>query len=161
MKHLHLATGICPWTNIPATLHIFISLHFYCSLCTDPPTTAHIHQKINKLTFVYHTTANYVPIHKYALQMPNKCHTSKLLDEHQWGKCTNIHAIYGLTGKNHGPGVLLTGTNANDATDATTMMMMMQPDYISWVCHRPSQPKSVEFRDRNDTVWYTFLNTLT
>ena len=34
--HAFHVTCICPWTNVPVTLHIYVPLHFYCSPHIDP-----------------------------------------------------------------------------------------------------------------------------
>ena len=34
--HIFNIVGTCPWTNMPATLHIYVSLHVHCSLYIDP-----------------------------------------------------------------------------------------------------------------------------
>ena len=41
--HTFHITGICPWTNMPATLYIYVPLHFKCSLKYRPHITAYIH----------------------------------------------------------------------------------------------------------------------
>ena len=95
LVYINHITDINPWTNIPATLHIHVPLHFYCRLYIQTYITAHIHQKsINCI--IYYIIANYVPpptmllkCHKYSI-----CPNYKLLNVHLWGKYINRYAIY-------------------------------------------------------------------
>ena len=43
--HIFHITGIYPWTNMPATMHIYVPLHIYCNLYTDPTLLLHISVK--------------------------------------------------------------------------------------------------------------------
>ena len=62
-------TSICPWTNMPSTLHKYGPLHFYYSLHIQP-TMLHISIENQYMaTFLYHTTAKYVTL----IYMPLKC----------------------------------------------------------------------------------------
>ena len=47
-SHKFYIIGICPWTNMPATLHIDAPLHFYNSLHIDP-TLPHISMNNKKM----------------------------------------------------------------------------------------------------------------
>ena len=85
--HIFQITGICPWTNMPATLHVFVLLQFYCSLYTG---------NNNLLYYCKICSSN-----KYAIQMSNKGHMPKLLNVHQWEKHASIYATYLFTGNNH------------------------------------------------------------
>ena len=49
------------------------------------------------LSFYCHIYAN----NKYATQMPNLCHMTKLLSVHQWEMYVNIYVLYELTGISH------------------------------------------------------------
>ena len=62
-----------------------------------PCISVHIHQKSINATFIYHTTAKYVP----ETNMPHKCHMTKLLHKHQWMEYANTCPTYELTGINH------------------------------------------------------------
>ena len=59
---------------MPATLYIYVPLHFYCSLYIDPKS---IYTKCKKktiktnVTLIYHAIAIYMP----ATNIPLKCHT--------------------------------------------------------------------------------------
>ena len=47
---------ICPWTNMPTTMHIHVPQHFYCSLHIDPIL---LHKSIRKqytAPLIYHNT---------------------------------------------------------------------------------------------------------
>ena len=58
--HIFHITSICPCKNMPATLHIYVTLYFYCNLhryllyCTHPSTLE------RQQHFIYHTIAKYV-----------------------------------------------------------------------------------------------------
>ena len=65
-------TDICPRTNTPDILHIYVPLHCYCSLHIDP-TLLHISVKKKKkqiVTLIYHATATCAN-NKDPLQMPH------------------------------------------------------------------------------------------
>ena len=49
--HIFHITGICPWKNMPATLHTCVPLHFCCSLHIDP-TFLYTSIKINTLQHI-------------------------------------------------------------------------------------------------------------
>ena len=71
--------GICPWTNMPPKLHIYIALHYHCSLHIDH-TLLHIQvQKTTNynsyLVCYIHTCGN----NKYAPVMPKICHICQSL----------------------------------------------------------------------------------
>ena len=48
--------GICPWKNMPATLHIYVPLYYYCSLHIDFQV-----QVKKTATFNYHSITIYMP----------------------------------------------------------------------------------------------------
>ena len=50
--HAFYITSICPWTNMPATLHMYALLHFHYSLNIDP-TLLHKSIKINRLLHLF------------------------------------------------------------------------------------------------------------
>ena len=130
--HTFHITGICFWTYKCATLYIYISLHFSCSLPVNP-TLMHISIK-NQYTamFIYHTTAKSVPV----TYVPLKCHMAKLLDVHQWGKYAKIQAL------TMWPGTLY--IDIDDDTDA--LWWLPQSDYTYWVGHFA---KSIKNKNRS------------
>ena len=78
--------GICPWPNMPTTLHIYVPLHFLCTLFIDPTL---LHQSVKKqqtATFIYQPTVIYVP----ATNMTPYCHT--------YASCT--HYLMYINGRN-------------------------------------------------------------
>ena len=74
--HTFHIIGICPWTNMPAPLHINVPLHYYCHLQISHIST----QKTS--TSLYHVIVMYVP----TTNMHLKCHIwhiPKFLNVHQ------------------------------------------------------------------------------
>ena len=59
--HTFHIIGICPWTNLPVTLHIYVPHHYYCGLHRDPTlyTSQKIKQQSTKGT--PHIIVKYVP----------------------------------------------------------------------------------------------------
>ena len=57
---------ICPWKNMAATLDIYVTLPYYCSLNTD---TKLLHIQV-KMQLIYHAIAIYMP-HQICHQMPH------------------------------------------------------------------------------------------
>ena len=55
---------------MPVTLHIYVPLHFYCDLHTDPKLLHISIQNQSTVIFIYHIIAQYVPV----VNMPLKCH---------------------------------------------------------------------------------------
>ena len=78
---------------MPATLHVHVPLHCYCSPHTDP-TLLHTSIKQQETgTFIYHATA--ICINKKNIhQMPHMSHVkiTQCLGTIQWGKYANIYA---------------------------------------------------------------------
>ena len=72
--HTSHITDICPWTNRPATLHIYVPLHFFCSLHIDP-ILMHASIKCQQTTtFICNTTPKYVPV----TNVPLKCYICQM-----------------------------------------------------------------------------------
>ena len=68
--------------------HIYVPLHFYCSLHVD---LAFLHTSFKNqqtATFIYYSTAEYVP----ATNIPLKCHIPILLEVHLLGTYANLYA---------------------------------------------------------------------
>ena len=68
--YIHFILLAYPSTNMPATSHMYVPLHKYCSLHVDPTLLYTLVKNINKLTFIYHNMAMYV----LATNMHLKCH---------------------------------------------------------------------------------------
>ena len=69
--HTFHIIGICPWTDMPATQHINVTLHCYCSLHIDSLVLHMSVEKQQTATFSYQAITIHVP----AINMPLKCHT--------------------------------------------------------------------------------------
>ena len=85
--HTPHITGICPWTNMPATLHICVPLHFYCRLKINP-TFLYISIKINKLQHI---------LTKLLQNVCQNKHAPWLWDVHLWGSYANMYAMLKVT----------------------------------------------------------------
>ena len=67
-RHTFYIIGICPWTNMPPTSHIYVPLHYYCGLHIDLTL---LHRTCEKTSvFIYHAIA----ISVLATNMALKCH---------------------------------------------------------------------------------------
>ena len=67
--HTFHINGICPWTNMLATLHIYILLHVYCTTHTDLALLhISVKNKIHKIYLQFTMLLSYVP----ATHMPLK-----------------------------------------------------------------------------------------
>ena len=127
--HTFHITDICPWRNIPKTLHIHILLPFSCILYRTH-ITAHNHQK-SIMHNIY--LPCYLKVHatnKYAPQMPKICHIPKLLDmhlycSHQWGS------------QNCCPQMIMMPANDKD----NIMTMIPHSDSTDWVGHLAKSAK--------------------
>ena len=98
--HTFDITYICPWTNMPITLHIYVPLNFYCSLHMDH-SLLHTPIEINKLK------------HLFIILLQNMCQQPmSLLECHMYAiyqyylMCINgesmlIYATYELTDISH------------------------------------------------------------
>ena len=67
--HIFHIIGMCPWTNTPATLHIYVAMHCYCCLlmkCTPQCISAKSKQLQHLFTILYPYT--------WATNMSFKCH---------------------------------------------------------------------------------------
>ena len=106
--------GICPWTNMPTILHMYIPLYCYLSLHVDP-TSSHTSQKNSKLQLLLY--AIYLP--------PVQITWFALMGGMQ------IHMPYMNTGISH---VTYTQT-------VPTPTIMPQSLCIIWVCHWPNKSK--------------------
>ena len=138
--HIFHITGICPWTNMSATLHIYVSPYYYSSLYRDPNS---LYISINKtVTFIYYTTENYVP----ATNMPHKSHINGTCPNYllciNGGVCqyvchigTHQHQPY----KHDCCAQKPMWTMALTPTLTTTVVI--HPNYISWTGHWPNQQK--------------------
>ena len=73
---------------MPATLHIYVPLHFYYSLDMDPKLL-HTSIKINKFQYLLTVLLQNMCLQKYASQRPYVSHMPKLLKVHQWEKYAN------------------------------------------------------------------------
>ena len=124
MNNVTRSTGVHTFhiTGMPTTLYIYVPLHFYCSLHTDPNyckypleikicdmpkcrshITAHISRKMQ---LIYHAITIHVSgtnlliichisiSNKYVLQRTKICYMPQLLNVHLWWKYANIHAKY-------------------------------------------------------------------
>ena len=91
---LHI-TGICPWTNMPGTLHIYVALHFYYSLHWNP-TLQQISIKINKLQHLFTILLQNICQQHIFPQMSHICHITKWLHMYQWGSIP-IYICYMLS----------------------------------------------------------------
>ena len=92
--HTFHITGTCSWTNIPATLYIYIPLHFNCPQHIHP-TLLLISIKKSICCNIY--TLYYCKIcanNKNALQMPTVCHMPKLLNVHLWSMYASTSVWY-------------------------------------------------------------------
>ena len=69
---------------MPATFHIYIPLHFYCSRHIDS-TLLHISVTINKLQQYFTILLHNLCKKNYTLQIPEKWFVPKLHDIHLWG----------------------------------------------------------------------------
>ena len=78
--HTFPITGICPWTNMPATWHRYISLYLCCSLPIDFTYAANIHQKS-------------IPLQAWSMGRPYSCKicasNKYTLKCHQYTTCPN------------------------------------------------------------------------
>ena len=72
--------GICPWTNMLATLNCIS--HCIGTIVYIQTPLLHISVKNKKLQYLFIVIAIHVP----ETDMPLKCQMSKLLNVHQWGK---------------------------------------------------------------------------
>ena len=68
-----------PWTNIPATLHIYVPLYFYCSPHIDPTLLYMQVHRNNNLQLLITMLLPYMCDNKYAPQMLHICHKCKLI----------------------------------------------------------------------------------
>ena len=75
-------TAACHTAHICSTARLLYSAY-------SPYITAHIIKNQLTATFIYHTTAKYLP----ATHMPLKCQMPKLLDVNLWWKYANIYAM--------------------------------------------------------------------
>ena len=83
--HLFYIIDICPWTNMPVTLHIYVPLHVYCSPHIEP-ALVHISQKQHQTAnFLYHAICTIGANNRYASQIPYISHIWELLHMQIWG----------------------------------------------------------------------------
>ena len=85
-------TDICTWENMPATSHIYVPLHYHCSLHTDPIL---LHTVVKK-DCIFHLSCycNICANNKYVPQMSNICHKCQLHHVHTRQICGPLVHIY-------------------------------------------------------------------
>ena len=86
--------GICLWTNVFATLHIYVLLHGYCSLLMDPALLTYHYQTQQKVNFNLPCYCHICANNKYASQLSYINHMLKLLDIHLRGRYANTCVTY-------------------------------------------------------------------
>ena len=87
---LHI--DICPWTNMPATLHIFVSMQFYCSHMD--PRLLNIDVQRNKLELLITMLLPYMCQQQMCPQMPYICHMWKLFHMQRGNNFVSISLLY-------------------------------------------------------------------
>ena len=132
--HTFHITGLCPWTNMPATLHNYVPLHYYCIL-NIYATLLHTSIKKSINCYIYLPYYYIIYASKYAPQMPQIWHAPKLCDIHLVEKYANIHATHKVAPINKIARLVV------HRCWHRKMMIMPHPNYIYWVGHLA---KSVE-----------------
>ena len=84
--------GICPWTDMAATLQTHVSQHCYCNLHIDP-TLLHI-SVIKNLNIYLPCYCHICASNKYSHQVKSTFHIYKLLEGHWMGEYDNIYTKY-------------------------------------------------------------------
>ena len=128
-------TGIYQGTYMPLALHIFVPLHFYCSIAVDPHYT---NQNPWSATFMYQTTWRYVP----ATNVPLKCHIYAIFQNQSTGitrLCMWVH----IWTHCHQPYDQEWCTQTIMILMHMLTLMTMHPYHITWVSHLPVRPKSI------------------
>ena len=127
--------GICPWKNMPTSLHIYDPLHFYYSLHADP-TMQHVSIKINKLLHLFTILPQ-----KYVLviNMPLKCHIYCILQNYLMSINVGDISIH-MSPMNSlalmmQPGALYTDDNDENHAEWWHHSSITQTEYITWPNH--------------------------
>ena len=125
---LHII-DISPWTNMPATLHIYPTALLLTSTYR-PIITTHINNITNKI-YLYDATATFVR----TINMSLKCHILKLLNLYLCGKYANKYATYDAVPINN---VARTTVHKQRRQcqcrqHRTITTMTPQPNYVYWV----------------------------
>ena len=86
--HIFHIIGLFPWTTMPAILHIFVPLHYYCSLHIDC-----IYKQKEKLKLLFTMLLPYM----CWWSIPVKCQIWKLVHVKIWSNCVRIYTSCELT----------------------------------------------------------------
>ena len=141
------------WTNKHVTLHMYVPLHSFCRLPVDPRFMNSPAKNQLNSSFIYHTTAKYVP----ATNMTLTCHIYTLhaqITQHasMWEVCQYICYIWSFSHQ---------CCSQNRCTQTTTRTL--QPKYIYWVGHLAKSVKKVDVRKGYDGLqlktWFTHFNS--
>ena len=130
--YIHLI-GTRPWTNMPDTLYIYVPMHFYCILHTDPTLLPLKGNNCNiylpyicKICILTNVPSN-------GAYMPYAQITWHALTE----EYANIYAIFELTGVNH-----VTTTAVHRWQWHWHQWWQRSPITFSWVGHWPNRWKT-------------------
>ena len=128
---------------MPVTLHIYVPLHYCCSLYKDP-SLLHISVKQQQND---NSICHAISIHVPSIKMPLKCNLYATYPVHQWQKYA-MHMPHLYSPESiMWPGLMYTDNDNihNDTMPAVMCTVMSsQPNCFSWVSTWPNQPKTTK-----------------
>ena len=88
--HTFHIIGICPWTNMTPTSHIYVPLHYYCGPHTNPSSWIYKSKRQLAATFNYQA----ISIYMSEINMALKCHIYATYANNFMCRYNNTMSVY-------------------------------------------------------------------